>query len=623
MEQSVQPGDVVRYAETTTRWFLGVARRVLKTRVELEYLNGHREEVDGARVTRFVDYLRTRDRVLSLKRDDLCVVFYFETFDRLRQDRVNAMQGFLRKHGLRFSPEDWGPGVRIKIWPDNSVVAATTAGPDAALEGLLPKWLEPHRLPSGSRDPLGFQSHAERIANEFLPGLTVFTTRIGYYGFISWACRELNAHQYPAGTVRKELFHRLERALVLCEFIHHGTDDSDCRILGQRSKSEVLQSAVNGRFRVPQKIMKNQESAGAFRLYATSLESNGFAEAASELGADGLLPLRPTELGAGLAREFGKHVPDGFIEFALNGRTEDRETLRLWGKQLCFSDWGGVNKYRRPFLDGFLLGNSRSAEARYKTVDLLFKRKLLGDDAKPDSSSAEAMAEDDVAAAGDAPDVEGISNASVLLAFYEETPSSQIACLQKAAVFELLSLAQIAIFGQAIHALEGAGRCNLNDLCAAAVASRKFGRLWQRPFAQAGAKAPPARELVSALFEAETAADRAAVGGALMARVVSDGVFAERAPDLVGTPVMALREAVPPHKSLAETYSSLMELMVIRHEQVSLNKNRQRWCYLDGEDLVRDDLRPLSIGWHAMRFPQLHALCQDLRLKPEDLANGK
>ena len=73
MEQSLQPGDVVRYAETTTRWFLGVARRVLKTRVELEYLNGHREEVDGARVTRFVDYLRTRDRVLSLKRDDLCV----------------------------------------------------------------------------------------------------------------------------------------------------------------------------------------------------------------------------------------------------------------------------------------------------------------------------------------------------------------------------------------------------------------------------------------------------------------------------------------------------------------------------------------------------------------------
>ena len=270
-------------------------------------------------------------------------VFYFETFDRLRQDRVNAMQGFLRKHGLRFSPEDWGPGVRIKIWPDNSVVTATTAGTDAALEGLLPNGWNRIAFPPVLVIRWAFRATPSGSLTSSFLALQCSPPGSGTYGFISWACRELNAHRSPAGTVRKELFHRLERALVLCEFIHHGTDDSDCRILGQRSKSEVLQSAVNGRFRVPQKIMKNQESAGAFRLYATSLESNGFAEAASELGADGLLPLRPTELGAALAREFDKYVPDGFIEFALNGRTEDRETLRLWGKQLCFSDWGGVN----------------------------------------------------------------------------------------------------------------------------------------------------------------------------------------------------------------------------------------------------------------------------------------
>jgi len=58
------------------------------------------------------------------------------------------------------------------------------------------------------------------------------------------------------------------------------------------------------------------------------------------------------------------------------------------------------------------------------------------------------------------------------------------------------------------------------------------------------------------------------------------------------------------------------------HEQVSISKNRQRWCYLDGRarQLVKDDLRPLGVGWHAMRFPQLFLLCRDLRLTKGDLA---
>jgi hypothetical protein len=66
----------------------------------------------------------------------------------------------------------------------------------------VPRWLEPNRLPPGSRDPLGFQSHAERLANEVLPGLTVFTNRIGYYGFIAWAVARLNGERPPATVSR-------------------------------------------------------------------------------------------------------------------------------------------------------------------------------------------------------------------------------------------------------------------------------------------------------------------------------------------------------------------------------------------------------------------------------------
>ena len=86
--------------------------------------------------------------------------------------------------------------------------------------------------------------------------------------------------------------------------------------------------------------------------------------------------------------------------------------------------------------------------------------------------------------------------------------------------------------------------------------------------------------------------------------------------------MITLLEALPPDKAMADSYEGLLQAMVARHEQVSINKNRQRWCYLQNDEMVRDDLRPLQIGWHAMRFPQLSALCKDLHLTKEDLVHG-
>ena len=329
---ALTPGSIVRYNETASRWFIGVLRRVFTNDIELEYLGGDRETVPIEKVESFVSHLRSRERVLSLTRKDLCYVFYGEALTRLRQDRADQMKHLLRTHGLRFYPDDWTANVRVQIWPDESYVKAAPSISVSALDTLLPKWFEPHRLPAGSRDPLGIQNHAERLANEFLPGLTVFTTRIAYYGFIGWAVQELNQRKWPSGTVLRELFHKLERAYVLCEFIHHGNEAGDCRVIGQRSKSEVLQSAINDRFRSPARIMKNQEAAGSLRLYATSMESMGFAELRPEKVADGLIPLLLTDLGKRLAREFERHLPDGFFDFALFDKAHDRETLRSWGK---------------------------------------------------------------------------------------------------------------------------------------------------------------------------------------------------------------------------------------------------------------------------------------------------
>ena len=622
------PGCLLRYSETTSRWFIAVLHKILPKEIELKYLGDGRETVPIEKVESFTSYLQSRERVLSLRREDLCYALYGVALTRLRQDRAEQMKRFLRSHGLRFHPDKWTADARIQIWPDDSQVKAGLSIADRELEALLPKWLEPQRLPAGSRDPLGFQNHAERLANEFLPGLTVFTTRIAYYGFIAWAVRELNQRmsqgKWPPGTILRELFHKLERAYVLCEFIHHGNDDSNCRVIGQRSKSEVLQSANNERFRPPGRIMKNQEAAGSLRLYATSMESMGFAELKPEQAADGLLPLVLTGLGKRLAQEFEKRVPDGFFEFALlSDKARDREILRSWGEQLCMSTFGGV-KYRTPFLEGFLRGNSRAATIRYRTVSMLLKKKLLRDEYKPGPRNGlETLPEDAANIADDEPRAEGITNAAVLLHFYDEVPRLEIAVLQKAAVYEILSLAHLSIFASAIDALGKSGRCHLPDLRDAIVAAKRFGKFWLAPFEATG-RLPTVRQLHDALFEVETFVERAAIGGVLLRRVQNDAAYKVSKPDLKDMPPFILMQGIPAEKPLAESFAGLIESMIIRHLQVSKNKNRQRWCYLDDRgQLVKDDLRPLGVGWHAMRFPQLNAMCRDVRLTKDDLSNAQ
>lgn len=626
MTDELQPGTLVRYDETTTRWFVAVTQRVSKDQVQLKFLSGDRETVPAQNVTPFLAYLESRDRVLSLTRDDLCYVFYGRVLERLRQSRIQKLKNFLRSKGLRFSPDDWGPGTRIQLRPDTSIVAAATSDGDRDYEPLLPSWLEPRRLPAGSRDPLGFQNYAEKLADEFLPGLTVFTTRIGYYGFIAWAVRELNNAPSLKGPERRALFHRLERALVLCEFVNH-EDDKDCRLLGQRSKSEVLQSAENHRFHVPARILKNQESAGALRLYSTSMEKNGFAQIIPEKAAENLLPFALSDLGARLSREFEKRVPKGFWEFALGNKAKDRDTIRDWGERLCFFELGGLKSYREAFLDGFLLGGGSEAEARYRTVKLLYSRKLLLDSGVVQRAKGvpreEVVSEEEAAALDDTPEDFGLANADVLLRFYEERTSSEVATLQKAAVFELLSLAHTAIFAHLIAALDSAGRVSVKDLLGAVLSSRATRRFWQLSMEEAGRTATTARKLVDQLFAAESAASRAAIGGVLLARVRRDTGQGTVALELAETPVMTLLEALPLGKPMAEAYDGLLQAMVERHEQVSLGKNRQRWCYYDSGAVLKDDLRPVGIGWHAMRFPQLHRLCRDLRLQKKDLVHGR
>ncbi len=593
--------------------------------MELEFFWGRRESVPAEHVKLFTEYLSAYQRTFSRNRDDLCHLFYGETYDRLRQERIDQMQRAFKSAGLAFEPTVWSPGTRIRIWRDDSIVLAKPTEVETGFEGLLPRWLEPQRLPPTSRDPLGLQNHAERIANELLPGITVFTSRAGYYGLLAWAIRRVNEAPCPAGQTRRERFNCLERALALCEFIHHGASDNACTLLGQRSKTRILQSAQQDRFRVPERILRNQSSAGAFRLYATSLVSAGFAVEARELGVDGLLPFSLNKPGQDLARYFERRVPDDFWEFALSNRALDRETLRAWGRQLCFSTLG--KQYRDTFVNSFFQGDSPDAEARYNTARRLFELELLtGEYAEPspsEDSTTEATSEEDAAALEEVTLPSGLNNFEVLLHFHEQSPVPENRRFQKASVFEYLGLGLSALFGLAIESLWSSGRCTPAELAAHAAEEKDFTSYWSSSLEEAGRQAPPAGELLNEFFSPDNSPlRRAAVGGVLLARVLQDRATSAVGAELAGNPVLTLTEALRRDRSLRETYPALLEQMVARHEQVSTNKGRQRWCYFDGAQLVKDDLQRMSIGLHAMRFPQLFSLCRDVKLTHEDLTYG-
>jgi hypothetical protein len=538
------------------------------------------------------------------------------------------MQGVLRKHGYSFSPDDWpSSATRIYIWADRSVIFPALKPVDRELAALLPRWLDPQKMPPSSRDPLGLQAYAERVANKLLPGLTVNTTRIGYYGFLCWAIDLVNGQQPPVGMSRREMLNRLERALVLCEFVHHGPKDDSCRVVGQRSRTQVLQSAENNRYPLPSRIVKNQNSAGALRLYATSLANMGFAEEAPELAVDGKLPWVLTGLGRSLNRAFARRLPEGFEEFAFSDRAIHRERIGSWGRALCLSQLRKLGSYRDDFLAGFLRGNSEVAETRFSTVKHLFKRRLLDGEYRRTARSKgrDAVGEDDANFTEEVDELEGLTNFEVLIDSYEQKSVAENVDFQEAAVYEFIALDLSALFHHAVHRLQDSGKKRIGDLQDELAKDRLYSKMWARPRQESSRRARSVRDVVDDLFESEgKPAHQAVVGAELLIAVAQGAPYSAVQSRLAESPVSPIFVEYfrsEPGRLLSEAYPQLLRSLVERHCEVSANKNRQRWCYLDGDMVMRDDLQPMKLALHAIRFPQLYGLCADAAVDRSDLTD--
>ena len=142
------------------------------------------------------------------------------------------------------------------------------------------------------------------------------------------------------------------------------------------------------------------------------------------------------------------------------------------------------------------------------------------------------------------------------------------------------------------------------------------------------AKPPTVKKLVSDLKLAERREtdpiEAAHIAGALLLRVLRDpilssvwDVLSHSANEPLELVDRCLRQRM--ELSLKQALPEMLVAMAERHELVSERKGRQRWLFVDGANLVRDDPRPMGLGLHALRFPQFGSLARDLRLREGDL----
>jgi hypothetical protein len=424
---------------------------------------------------------------------------------RMPKQNLDRLTRILRKHHLLYDRDVTSANSFFDISRDTSFV--TSRGGQAQRRGTklsedlirhIPRWIVADERPPSSRDPLGWQADAEQLANQLLPGLSVFTSRVGYFFFLPWAIRQINAIGKLTLASRLDLLNRLERALVLCETLFHGDDVGACYHQGQRSKRRLL-SQPGRLLKIPEQILKRQASTGGLPLYRTAMRSCGIWTE-EDVTPEGLLPYRLTVYGGKMADRFDRiNVAEKLFLWARSdNQARSREKLVEWGKEICFCSLGKSAHAEKLFIQGFLnsgaapVGSVQDASIRKTTLMLLSRegkalpfsdpvRSLVGE--RPIAESPFVVEE---LLADDEPDpvtirVEHELNKTVLLHYYSRHGRKDAHVFMKAATYELASLGLNSIFRALMEEVAVKKRVPVKDWIAKHITESDKKIQWDAP----------------------------------------------------------------------------------------------------------------------------------------------
>ncbi len=494
---------------------------------------------------------------------------------------------------------------------------------DETMSAYLPSWLVRLDAAASSRDPLGLQAHAMNQADQLLPGLNVFTSRARYYTFHCWAIAR--AQQEASPRTHTDRVHRLERLLVLCEALYHRDDPQSCSYVGRRrGRRFVTEKGDAGLWELPSKILKNQGSNGALRLYRTSLADLGLIE---EDDLDEGLGLRLTSDGEGLADQFRKVVDESLVVWALDPAVEQRkrrDTILQAARGMCLS--GRIGAVERRRLLKALFGTEGHGVERRETVSVLFEHEMmLGGSVGEDIASADPdlVTEDGGRLSEDAADSETGGNWAVLRHALQLPPSNRLRAIQVAGAYQLAALGLNALLRSALDPVVRYGRLPLDTWVLKVGERTGEGFATSAAAVWAGHRTPVAvaDDLLSG--DVRPWQEIASLAMELLLRLGLDENYLHWLGD-EPTPVVE-RLLVWTRDSGSERASTMVRRLlpdlVEHHAEVSARKGKGEWISLDEANLVRSDPRPLRLMLHSLRFAQLQQLATDLKLSPEDVSD--
>jgi hypothetical protein len=494
---------------------------------------------------------------------------------------------------------------------------------DEAISTWFPSWLVRLDAPPSSRDPLGLQAHAMGHADMLLPGLNVFTSRARYYTFLCWALAR--AQSDPAPRTHLDRVHRLERLLVLCEALRHEDEPRACSYIGRRrGRSFVTERQGAGLWELPTKILKNQASNGALRLYRTSLADFGLIE---EDDLQEGLGLRLTDRGQSLADQFQKNVDDSLVAWALDPASDQRkrrDTLSVASRAMCLS--GRIGGIERRRLVSALLGTEGHGLERRETVQILFEHDLLqggivGEDIA--SADADLVSDDGGKPAEEAADGETRGNWAVLQRALAMPASNRLRSIQEAGAYQLAALGLNALLRSALDPVALHGRFALATW--RAKVAERAGDGFEGASALAWAGRRPPVDVANDLLQAEGREwpEIAVLATELLLRLCLDDRYrrwlADEPPPLVERLLLWAADAGT--ERAGTMVSRLLADLVEHHAEVSARKGKGEWLLVDGSELVKNDPRPLRLMLHSLRFAQLQMLAADLQLNQGDVAD--